>query len=119
MESFCENNTFCFYKRVTGAGLSNLVARTLVIFSPLVAELEGAYPDIVVCGIILLALILAFFLPDRAGEDEYTFEEGTGLSFNFPTSLGDLKAKALEEKDKAKAKAEAEAAEAAEKAKRE
>jgi len=97
MESFCENNTFSFYKRVTGAGLSNFVARTLCVFTPMVGDLAAPIPDAISVGVMMVALIVAFFLPDREDEDDYTRNEGTGIGLNFPampgipTGLGDLK----------------------------
>jgi len=69
MESFCENNTFNLASRITGAGLSNIVARTLVIFSPMVSELPSPYPELILCLVIFIAMIVAFFLPDREEED--------------------------------------------------
>ena len=38
MDSFCENFVFCYFKRVTAVGFSNLFARIAIVFSPMVAE---------------------------------------------------------------------------------
>ena len=91
MESFCENYVFCYFKRVTAVGVSNVVARGLVCFTPLLAEKRRPLPEIIICAVLLTALILSWFLPDRKEEDLYTKKEGTGVPLNFPEEDADEK----------------------------
>ena len=69
--SFGENMIFPFYKRATAIGICNLIARSVTITSPLVAELDRPWPAVLLISLTVIALIDAFFLPGYDAEVEY------------------------------------------------
>lgn len=75
--SFNEDIIFPFNKRATATGICNFVARTLTIFSPLIAELPRPIPSICLLSINGLAFIAAFFFPSR--QEEIEFEKKYGF----------------------------------------
>ena len=62
---------FPFYKRATAIGICNLVARSVTITSPLVAELDRPWPACLLISLTVIALVDAFFLPSYSEEVEY------------------------------------------------
>ena len=78
MECFAENPVFAYFKRVTAAGVSNILGRVLIIFSPLVAEAGKPVPEIIMIVVLVTALIFASFLPTTQEEREFAKAQCTG-----------------------------------------
>lgn len=64
------NVMFPFYKKATGIGICNLVARTATVASSLAAEVDRPWPVVMLLSANGIAFIAAFFLPSIKEEED-------------------------------------------------
>ena len=91
MECFAENPVFAYFKRVTATGISNILGRVLIIFSPLVAEAGKPVPEIIMCVVLIIAFGAGWQLPTTKEEYEHAQKQCTGCCGDHAPSEDDEK----------------------------